>query len=336
MHAHPPLCLLEVTTTDEALVGTAVGREDVIPAARALLEAWILGEDPRSVTGLWHRLNRGLDTHGAATPARQAAALLDIALWDLKAKARNEPLWKTLGGSRPRVPVHGSARPSTDSDQSLHDHHAGWARDYGIRAGTLRVGIDRDADLRRIEFLQRALHPAAHAGPPTLILDADALWSPKEAIRNARALERAFDIAWVEAPTNRHDFLGLKRVSSAIRAAVCGGAGLDGFAQFLSHLHHRSLDIIQLDPSRLGITGALQLADAAFGLELPVVLCDAPGNLNAQLAGALPNVTSLEVSRPEPAFGTLVSDVRIEQGWAVAGDRPGHGLHTIHGSGAGV
>jgi hypothetical protein len=59
---------------------------------------------------------------------------------------------------------------------------------------------------------------------------------------------------------------------------------------------------------------------------LPIALADSPGNLHAHLAAAMPYCMSMEVVDPIPATGVFTTDVRIEDGWAVGGDRPGHGL----------
>jgi len=326
-----PLYLLELIT-DEPVVGVAIAREDLLAQTQTLVNELLIGEDPRAVTGLWHKLTTRLIASRASPPVHAVAALLDIALWDLKSKANLEPLWKTLGGARPRVPVHASSCVISDSQESLCDYYTGLAREYGFRAAKLQVGIDLPADLRRLALMQQALR--VDENEPALIIDAAERWSAKDAIRSVREIERQFDLAWVEGATRADDFLGLKRVSNAIRSAICGGKGLDGLSQFLPHLHQRALDIVQLDTARLGITGAMQLADAAFGLELPVVLCRSPGNLNVALAGALPNVASLEVCNPASAIGALTSDVRIQDGWAVAGDRHGHGVSVTRGEGA--
>ena len=52
---------------------------------------------------------------GEGLPETTIAAL-DVALWDLKAKANDEPLWKTLGGARPRANSHAGAVGPTDGD----------------------------------------------------------------------------------------------------------------------------------------------------------------------------------------------------------------------------
>lgn len=320
-------CVAELRT-DSELVGVAVGREDVRALLGQITDAVLLGEDPRAVTGLWQRMfdARRKSDHGGLVNA--AISMLDVALWDLKAKANAEPLWKTLGGSRPRINVHASGFDPSGSDDSLFDWYRSLAKRFGFRGGKLKVGFDQEADLRRLGLMQQAL---AECNPEAeLMIDADECWSPKEAIRKVREMEERFDLTWVEEPARRWDFLGHKRVSNGIRSAVCAGESLDTLGDFLPHFHERSLDIVQVGTWHGGITGALQLADAAFGFELPVMLCASPGNMHAHLGAAMPYCMSMEVVDPVPVGGVFATDVRIEEGWAVAGDRPGNGLVIDH------
>ena len=81
---------------------------------------------------------------------------------------------------------------------------------------------------------------------------------------------------------------------------------LASLAEFLPHFQHRSADVVQIDIGAIGITAALQLADAAFGYELPVTLSAVPGNIHAHLAGAMPYFMSLEVVDPVPPTTALL------------------------------
>jgi hypothetical protein len=123
------------------------------------------------------------------------------------------------------------------------------------------IGGDEDRDLARLEAMRTALRQGTTA--PTLIVDADQRWAPEEAIRRLRAMERMFDIAWVEGATRSGDIPGLKQISDAIRGAVCVGRELATRDEFLPHFQHRSADVIQLDIGVTGITGA-RAADAAY------------------------------------------------------------------------
>lgn len=319
-------CVVELLT-DVGLTGIGVGDAGTEATIKAVVNDVVIGADPRSVTGLWQRIVANHE-HRRARPSGDALAAVDIALWDLKAKANDEPLWKTLGSARPRANAHASCLDPTLQDAALLDWFAAMARDYGMRAGKLRVGSDQAVDLQRIERMHAAL--ARATTQPTLIVDADQQWSPKQAIRRLREIEERFDLACAEAVARTWDVHGSKQVSNAIRGAVCVGHGLASLAEFLPHFRDRSADIVQIDIGATGITTALQLADAAFGYELPVTLSAVPGNIHAHLAGAMPYFMSLEVVDPVPCTQLYSTDVWIEQGRAVVGDRPGHGLVVNH------
>ncbi|MGH8245882.1 MAG: enolase C-terminal domain-like protein, partial [Gammaproteobacteria bacterium] len=244
-------CVVELST-DEGLTGIGIGGEKARVQIESLVEGVLKGEDPRGVTGLWQRM---VDAHfkgGQRGPVNDAVSVLDVALWDLKAKANGEPLWKTLGGSRPKANAYASGIDLPLADQELFQWYGMMARDYGLRGGKLKVGLDQDADLRRLGLMRKALSLAT--AEPALMIDADEYWSPKQAIRKVREIEEEFDLTWVEAPARRWDFLGLKRVSDGIRSAVCAGENLDSLGDFLPHFHHHAIDIIQVSMRVGGIT----------------------------------------------------------------------------------
>lgn len=318
-------CLVELGT-DAGLTGIGIAGDRVRGQIERLVEEVLMGEDPRSVSGLWRRMMDARSKCGQGGLSSNAISALDVALWDLKAKANSEPLWKTLGGARPRANAYASGKALPVSDEGLFEWYRTMASDYGLRAGKLKVGLHQEADLRHLGLMSEALKPGT--ADPVLMIDADESWSPKQAIRIVREMEEQYDLTWVEGPARRWDFLGLKRVSDSIRAAVCSGENLDTLGEFLPHFHHHSIDVIQVNLGRLGITGALQVADAAYGFELPVTLGKTPGNIHAHLAAVMPYFMSMEVADPQPPEGIYTTDVRIEDGWAIAGDRPGNGLQV--------
>ena len=72
------------------------------------LAAIVIGMNPlriEAVTGKLRTLNGNLGPGGVFA---HALAAIDIALWDIKGKALNLPLWKLLGGHRDRVPTYAS------------------------------------------------------------------------------------------------------------------------------------------------------------------------------------------------------------------------------------
>jgi len=310
--------------TDAEITGVAFGGGGAAPQIKSMVEGILIGEDPRQVTGLWKRMVDRAFKAGHDGVVNDAIAVLDVAMWDLKAKANDEPLWKTLGGSNPRVHAYASGLDAPLSDQEIEDWYGAMAADHGFTGGKLKVGLDQDADLKRIGRMKKGLERATDR--PLLYIDANEFWNPKQAIRKVREIEEQFDIAWVEEPARRWDFLGLRRISDAIKAPVCAGENLDTLGDFLPYFHNRSADVVQVSSGMSGITCALQLADAAYGFELPVTLGGSPGNLNAQLAPCMPNFLTLESQGPAPDDGVMTSDIKIVEGWAVCGDQPGTGV----------
>lgn len=316
-------CVVELAT-DEGLVGIGLGGGGVRPQIQALAEGLLVGQDPRRGYGLWQRMVNKHFKGGHDGLINDAISALDLALWDLKAKANEEPLWKTLGGSRTRALAYASGIETPLADQQVHDWYARMAGEYGFKGGKLKVGLDQDADLRRLGLMDQALRRATER--PMLLIDANEYWSPKQAIRKVREMEERFDLGWVEEPARRWDFLGLRRVSDSVRSPVCAGENLDTLGDFLPYFHHRCADVVQVSSGMTGITGALQLADAAYGYELPVTLGGSPGNIHAHLATVMPNFMCLEVVDPEPGDGVFNTDVAIVDGWAIPGQRPGLGI----------
>jgi len=310
--------------TDEGITGVAFGGGGAGPQIKSMVEGMLMGEDPRHVTGLWKRMVDRVFKGGHAGIVNDAISVLDVALWDLKAKANDEPLWKTLGGSNPKVKAYASGLDTPLSDDDIENWYGTMASDFGFTGGKLKVGLDQDDDLRRIERMKKGLERATET--PELYIDANEFWNPKQAIRKVREMEEQFDIAWVEEPARRWDFLGLRRISDAIKAPVCAGENLDTLGEFLPYFHNRSADVVQVSWGMTGITTAMQLADAAYGFELPITLGGSPGNLNAQLAPCMPNFLTLEVQNPDPDDGVMTSDIKIVDGWAVCGDQPGTGV----------
>jgi L-alanine-DL-glutamate epimerase-like enolase superfamily enzyme len=316
-------CVVELLT-DSELFGIAIGVDGAGAQIERFVAEMLVGADPRAATGLWQRMADVQAARRREGLLATTIAVLDVALWDLKAKANEEPLWKTLGGGRPRANSHAGGAAPTASDQELADWYGSMARDYGLRGAKLKVGLDEGPDLERLGLMRTALQHGTTA--PTLVIDAQQCWTPKQAIRRLRDMERQFDVAWVEGAMRSWDFPGLKQISNAIRGAVCVGEDLATRGEFLPHFHHRSADVIQLDIGAVGITGALELADAAYGFELPVTLAESPGNVPAHLAGVMPYFMSMEVVDPVGRWPIFSTDVRIEAGWAIAGDAPGNGL----------
>jgi len=308
--------------SDQGVTGIAYGS----PAARAhihsLVEQLLVGRDPRGVRGLWQKLDNVVFKGNNRGIVNDAIGAIDMALWDLKAKLNGEPLWKTLGASTRRVRAYASGIDLSLTDAEIGEFYRGMAA-QGIHAGKLKVGLDREMDLRRLGIMRDAL--ATSGKTPLLMIDSNEYWSPKQAIRHITELEKTYDLFWVEEPARRWDYRRLRKVSESVRAAVATGENLNDISEFMALVANEAADVIQVGVGTSGITGAMMVAEMAYGFEIPVSLMNCPANYMAHLAAVLPNHNMMEVLDAGGDQG-MIHRHTVQDGYVVLSDDPGLGI----------
>jgi L-alanine-DL-glutamate epimerase-like enolase superfamily enzyme len=107
----------------------------VAHVARQCFAPLLLGEEANLTGYLWNKMARAASIDGAEAFAMRAISILDIALWDLKARRANLPLYELLGGVTRRVPVLVPCgyRREDDSSYGLKNELQHY-RDAGITA----------------------------------------------------------------------------------------------------------------------------------------------------------------------------------------------------------
>ena len=312
-----PGSFLEIFT-DEGITGYSLIGNGYVEKLFPLLE----GKDPRSVIGLWKEMNDLVFKGGNEGERCDAISAIDLALWDLKAKIADQPLWKLLGSSTNSVKAYASGIDLNLTDNEIYKFYSRMA-DMGIDAGKLKVGLDLDSDERRLGIVKDALSKASDR--PLLCIDSNEYWSPKQAIRFISKLEEKFDITWAEEPARRWDYNGLKKVSDNIKAAVATGENINDLAEFMPLIDNGAVDIVEVGMGTTGLTGAMKVANMAYAYELPVAMMNCPGNTMAHLATNLPNHMMMEVvdNGRELFFNT---DHHIADGKIILGDKPGFGI----------
>jgi L-alanine-DL-glutamate epimerase-like enolase superfamily enzyme len=317
-----PMVLVD---TDEGATGVGLGSHAGLEGVFAAIE----GEDPRAVTALYDRMLRRAFKAGHAGAVFGTIGALDTALWDLKAQAADEPLWRLLGGRDRVVPAYASGLDIGLGDEDLVAAYGVYA-ERGLRAAKLKGGLDVEADRRRLTLVRDMLAEAGGGARPGLMLDANEAWSRKQAVRHVRELERTLDLAWIEEPVRRWDAEGLSVVQRGVRAAVASGENLTGLEQYGPLLKAGGLDIVQTSAVG-GVTHFLRVAALAHAHDLPV---SPIGNIPVGLlhaATAVPNHLVSELQDLRPPVG-ITADLDIEDGAFILGDSPGLGLTVYKGA----
>lgn len=311
-----PIVLVD---TDAGITGVGLGSDLFVETVFAAIE----GEDPRGVTALYDRMLRHTFKAGHAGAVFGTIGTLDTALWDIKAKAAGEPLWRLLGGRERRVPAYASGLDIALTDDELVTLYQTYAR-YGLRAAKLKGGLDVDQDRRRLTLVRDTLARAGQGARPGLMLDANESWSRKQAVRHVHELERTLDLTWVEEPVRRWDAEGMTIVGRGIRASVASGENLTGLEQFRPLLAAGALDVVQT-AAVWGVTHFLRVAALAHAHDLPVSSVGTTPVALLHAATSVPNHIAGELQDLRPPIGLSV-DLRVENGAFVLGDSAGLGI----------
>ncbi|MDU8909818.1 mandelate racemase/muconate lactonizing enzyme family protein [Aestuariicoccus sp. MJ-SS9] len=279
----------------------------------------VLGRDADLTEAIWKDLWWAFHYGGRGGPTVLALSALDIALWDLKAKRAGLPLWRLLGGFDPRVPCYAGG---IDLDLTPEELVA-QTRDNmenGHRAIKMKVGRDRlSEDVAKIT----AMRDAFGADLP-LMVDANMKYTVAGAIRAARAFAE-FDLTWFEEPIPPDDPAGHARVQTEGGIPVATGENLRSLWDFKTVIDSGGVSFPEPDVTNCGgVTPFIKIARLAEAHHLPVTSHGAH-DITVHLLAACPNRSYLEAH----GFGLehyVETPLRIEDGHAIAPDRPGHGV----------
>jgi L-alanine-DL-glutamate epimerase-like enolase superfamily enzyme len=277
------------------------------------------GEDADTIERLWLKAWWALHYGGRGGPTVLALSAFDMALWDLKARRANLPLWRLLGGYDPRVPCYAGG---IDLDLPLEDllRQTDGNLAKGFRAIKMKVGRKN-----LFEDVERVAAMRQHLGQGfPLMVDANMKWGVDEAIRAARALQ-PFDLTWLEEPTIPDDPAGHARIVREGGLPIAAGENLRTLWEFKLYIAGGGVTYPEPDVTNCGgVTPFMKIAHLAEAFNLPVTSHGAH-DVTVHLLAACPNRSYLEAH----GFGLeryIAEPLRIEDGVALAPERPGHGI----------
>ena len=286
------------------------------------LAALTFGDDPLRIEHIVAKLHAAADTCGPGGIFTLAVSAIDIALWDIKGKALDQPLWKLLGGHRDRVPAYasGSLRRGLTHDQA--QKAAETLVQKGFREMKTQMALPGNPppseEVRRVRVVREAIGPDIK-----LMCDINQRWRPEQAIDIGSRCEDV-GLFWLEDVTTADDYAGLARVTAALKTPIAGGEYVWGIVPFRHMLEARSVDIVMIDICRAGgVTQWMKIAGMAEAFNLPVVSHVMPEML-VHLVAACPNGLTVEYM---PWMLCLYEETpALENGQLVLPDKPGLGL----------
>lgn len=250
---------------------------------------------------------------------RRCAAVIDVALWDIKGKALGQPVAALLGGYRDRAPVYGSWKLWYTYDLPTLAQHAREIATMGYRAMKFRLGgvADPREVAARCATMRETVGESVH-----LMADANQGWTVPQAIALGRALE-PYGLYWLEDPVPHTDLEGLDEVARALSTPLATGESYYEPTPFRRLLERRVPKVLIIDLDVGGVTQWMKVAALAGAYGVPVAGHTASEVL-VHAVSAAPNGCYVEhIPWIEPLF--KAGPERVD-GQLVVPPRPGLGL----------
>lgn len=318
--------------TDEGVTGLGLGAGSVNTGAQTLVglvegfKPALVGEDPLDVEKIWANMwipklmgRRGIST--------RVISAIDIALWDLKGKLCNLPVYKLLGGYTNKIPTYiaggyyEEGKGLKELAQEMEKNVAMGARAVKMKIG----GASINEDVERVRVVRDAI-----GSEVKLLVDANNAYRYYEAIGIARKMEK-YDIFWFEEPVMPDDYRGHAMVAAATSIPIATGENEYTRYGFRDLIEHKAAAILNADAQILGgVTEFMKVAALAAAYDLPVAPHGSQ-DVHVHLVSAIPNGLIVEYYRDsvDHMWGkTFKEQLTLKDGYLEPPNRPGFGIEV--------
>lgn len=263
----PRWCFVEIIT-DEGIVGwgepVVEGKASTVKACVEEMKPYLIGADPKNIEDIWNMLYRAGFYRGGPI-IMSAIAGIDQALWDIKGKFYNAPVYELMGGPcRERIKVYswiGGDRPSDVARAAKEKQDEGFSAIKMNATEELQM-IDSyekiDAVLERVASIREAV--GKYFG---IAIDFHGRVHKPMAKILAKKLEE-YDPMFIEEPVLCEHMEEFKEIARACNIPIATGERLFSKYDFKRLLQVGGVDIIQPDLSHAGgITEVKKIAAMA-------------------------------------------------------------------------
>ena len=326
---------LVIIETDTGLVGVGEGWCDGLSPkiletlVQESLGPLLVGKDIHMHNAIWDSVFQ--KSIYSAKPGLVYAALsaMDIALWDIRGKALQLPVYKLLGGHSDKVYVYasGGLYGKNKGLSELADEMISYVN-QGFTAVKIKSGgATVSQDIARVAVVREAVGPDIR-----IMVDALYVLSVADAIKFSRGIE-PYDIYFLEAPVSPNDIPGLAEVRRRGPTPVAGNEFAYGRHTFREIMEQRAVDVAHLDCIVCGgLSEAVRIAAITSAWNIPCSFHSSSSAVcftaNLHAGAAVANCDSVEYHMiHQLLFDTLPPELTtLENGWLRLPDLPGLGL----------
>lgn len=338
--------LLVRVTTDGGVTGIGEagcwGAYEAVEAMLHKLADYYVGQDPMRIEHHWQYVRRQSHYRGSVVMA--ALSAMDIALWDIRGRALDQPVWRLLsGGVRHRIRVYRHVMSPTKA--GLEDG-VRECRGAGYTAvGHLTPFLDSDRDKPFAGTSTAVLDDAVAtiatyrnvAGPQMdLCIELHRRLSVPDAIRFAREIE-TFRPMFIEDPIRPDNMDAMAEVAARSPVPVATGERMTSPEEFAMLIERRACHYLRPSPGLCGgITGTMKIAALAEANGLQIV----PHNpfspvmtaVCAQISASVANLALQEYSGREdtgPRRDMVKAPLKVEGGYLEVPEGAGLGIELV-------
>ena len=322
---------------------------EIVPEIVAFFRSILLGQTLDNIDELWQRMYHCGNFWCRVGLGVSVLNGIEAALWDLKGKLENRPVYELLGGKKhEQLPCYATGGPSNYPPDRLaakidfylglgfdafklgagsYDAHTGWNVSNEPQAAA-------DFEAGKLEFIR------SHAGADVnVMLDAHMgnspgkTWDLETALAVSKALE-PYHLFFLEEPLHYSDPWSYAQLCKSTSIPIAGGECLTALYEWQVFVEQDAFDISQPDASFVGgLSEFVTIANllGSHKRRIATHAWGAGGSLmqNIHCGFACSNTAILEVP---PAFGPLHSQIIAdsfyrENGTILPPEAPGLGIH---------
>jgi galactonate dehydratase len=303
----------------------------------------VVGENPFHIEKIWNKIFRRFTYMGSRGASTNAISGIDIALWDIRGKAMNEPIYNLLGGPvRESIELYTHPDPNIGPDEAKRQAkaiadsgHTAMKFDPYPHMGEEDNGYLNGMMTAKGEAEGNEITAAMRegAGPEMeLLIDAHGRFDVPTAVRLSRSVAPS-NIHWWEEPVPVESTHALKNVRNQIELSISVGERLHTRWEFVAVLEQDLADFLMPDVTWTGgISELKKISTMAEAYYVPISPHDASGPINvvagAQVMMTVPNFYKLETARHRlDAYDNFIqTPLDVRGGRLHLTDAPGLGI----------